>query len=493
MKNKIFYFTCFGFIAGVFLASHIIFSLSLVLFASLLSFMFVLYFSAVSYRKGALLCFCFLLALSLGAWRFGATYPLYPEYFEAKLDEKVKFSGIVVDEPDVRENNQKIVVRVHEGDAETKILVSTFLGEKFQYGDEVALLGKLEKPENFITDQEKEFDYINYLRKDGILYKIDYAEVSNLVPASGFSLQGTLFKIKAGFLEKVSKVIREPESLLLGGLILGERATFSAEMRQDFIDTGTIHIVALSGYNVTIVAEWIIKIFQFLPRNIGLSFGALGIVLFVLMSGGLATAVRAGVMALLALLARSTGRLYDVGRGLLMASVGMIFFNPMILVYDVSFQLSVVATIAVIFLAPRWQKYFSWVTESFGLRDIVSVTFSAYIFVLPIILYKMGNFSLTALPANILVLPFIPATMFFGFFTGFVGVFSYILSIPIGYFAYLLLHYELGVIKTLAGFTWSAFTVSNFPLILVLGFYIYFAYYLFRSEFKKIFTFNEWS
>jgi competence protein ComEC len=110
----------------------------------------------------------------------------------------------------------------------------------------------------------------------------------------------------------------------------------------------------------------------------------------------------------------------------------MVLLNPFVLVYDVSFQLSFIATVAVIFLAPRIEKYFLWITPRFGLRDIITVTCAAYVFVLPFILYKMGNLSLVALPANILILPLIPFTMFLGFMTGFAGIIWYVFAVPFG-------------------------------------------------------------
>ena len=222
---------------------------------------------------------------------------------------------------------------------------------------------------------------------------------------------------KINFLNKMNLAIREPESLLMGGLILGEKSSFNEALRQSFVDTGTIHIVALSGYNVTIVAEWIMKIFSFssFPKNLGIGAGIVTILLFVLMTGGSSTAVRAGIMASLALFARVIGRNYDVARALILAGVFMILINPFVLVFDVSFQLSFIATVAVIFFSPKIEKYFLWITPRFKLRDIISVTCAAYVFVLPFILYKMGNLSLVALPANALILPFIPFTMILGF------------------------------------------------------------------------------
>ena len=169
----------------------------------------------------------------------------------------------------------------------------------------------------------------------------------------------------------------------------------------------------------------------------------------------------------------------------------MILINPFILVYDVSFQLSFIATVAVIFVAPKVEKYFQWVTTKFKLRDIFSVTCAVYIFVLPFILYKMGNLSIVALPANILILPFIPWTMGLGFLTGLAGMISHILAAPVGFISELLLRYELGVISFFANLPFAAFSIANFPLILTLLTYTYFMYMLFGRSIKSFFVLPE--
>ena len=195
-------------------------------------------------------------------------------------------------------------------------------------------------------------------------------------------------------------------------------------------------------------------------------------------------------MATLALVARATGRNYDVGRALILAGVLMIMLNPFLLVFDVSFQLSFIATVAVIFFAPRIEKYFTWVTKKFGLRDIVSVTCAAYIFVFPFILYKMGNFSLVALPANVLILPFIPFTMLLGFVTGFAGLIWHAFAVPFGFISYLFLHYELSIISFFSNLPFAAFSFPNFPLWLTLIIYAYFIYRLFGKNIREFFIDN---
>jgi len=487
MQDRIFFATCFGFIFGVLLRSLVSLNLYTSIFIGVLATALFLIFTLTSKQKWGVIFAVFLLSFSLGVLRFHVADTDAPEVFEFKIEAVASFVGVIVDEPDNRENNQKLTVEVKEDNAKTKVLITTNFGENFRYGDEISFSGKIKKPENFITDQGKNFDYINFLRKDGIFYLMNYGNIEIISRGHGNFLKSFLFSIKEKFLEKMNVAIPAPENLLMGGLILGEKASFSQELRQDFINTGTIHLVALSGYNITIVAEWFMKLFSFLPKNLGIVMGIFAILFFVLMTGGSSTAVRAGVMATLALIARATGRNYDVARALVVAGIIMILLNPFVLVYDVSFQLSFIATVAVIFLAPKFEKYFMWVTPKLGLRDIVSVTSAAYIFVLPFILYKMGNLSLVALPANILVLPLIPLTMLLGFITSFLGFIWYILAVPAGFVSYLILHYELGVIGFLADVPFSAFTIPNFPLWLTILIYVYFVYKLFGRNIKEFF------
>jgi competence protein ComEC len=446
-----------------------------------------LFFALLPRRGWGIIASIFILTFSLGVVRFHMAATPPPKVFESLVGTKVTFAGEILDEPTISPTNQKLKVETKYGGKDTKILLSTGFEEKYAYGDQIIFTGILRKPENFITEQGKEFDYVNYLQKDGIRYVVSYAHADITSRGHGNPIKEALFYIKNKFLEKINFAVASPENLLMGGLILGERAEWESELRQNFIDTGTIHIVALSGYNVTIVAEWFTKIFHFLPLRFSVGAGILSIFLFIVMAGASSTAIRAGIMATLALVARATGRDYDVARALILAGVLMVIINPLVLAYDVSFELSFLATIAVIFLAPRLEKYFLWVTKKFGLQGILSVTTAAYIFVFPFILYKMGNFSLVALPANVLVLPFVPLTMAVGFVTGLLGIIWYGLAIPAGFIAYLLLHYELSVVKILSELPFASFNISYFPLTITILIYAIFTGLLFGRNIKSFF------
>jgi competence protein ComEC len=153
----------------------------------------------------------------------------------------------------------------------------------------------------------------------------------------------------------------------------------------------------------------------------------------------------------------------------------MVFQNPKILRFDSSFQLSFLATLALIYLAPYFEKKFQFITKKFNLRGIVSSTLATQIFVLPLLLYKIGILSFVSLPVNLLILPFIPLTMFFGFLTAASSFIFHVLGIPFGWISYAFTQYELWVVKIFASLPFAAKTISNFPAWLMLMIYAFYA------------------
>jgi len=283
----------------------------------------------------------------------------------------------------------------------------------------------------------------------------------------------------------LSKTIPEPYASFAGGLTIGAKKSIPKDLQEDFKTTGVIHIVVLSGYNITLVADFVMRVFSFLPKYFGISLGSIGIVLFVLMTGASATAVRASIMALLAILARTTGRVYEITWALFITAFLMVLHNPKILRFDTSFQLSFLATLSLIYLSPKLKEKFSWVPEKWQFREIVSSTIAAQVFVLPLLLYKIGDLSLVALPVNFLILVFVPLTMVLVFLAGGVGVFSALLAMPLGWASYLLLRYEIFIVEFFAKLPFAAVGIKYFPLWLMLAVYFLYAILIFRLNGKN--------
>ena len=398
-----------------------------------------------------------------------------------KIGQRVLLIGVVSDEPEQKENYVRLVLETKD---KSKILVYVQNYPKFKYGDKLKITGLLKKPENFnnkmlpnfsdsrnyasFSDNDNNFSWSAYLAKDGIYYEMFYPQVEFISGGNGFWLKEKLFALKEKFLSAIAKVVPEPHSAFLGGITIGAKEGLPKDLQEKFRMTGVAHIVALSGYNITIVAETIMLFFSFLPQYLAIGGGVIGVILFAIMTGASATVLRASIMALLALTARATGRIYTVSWALFLAGFFMVLQNPKILRFDTSFQLSFLATLGLIYISPIVKNKLGFVTDRFNLREIFSATISAQIAVLPLLVYKTGLFSIVGLPVNFLILPFIPLTMFFGFAVGILGMFSSLLSPPFAWASYALLQYELFIVDIFAKLPFAAINISGFSEVFLI-------------------------
>ncbi|MDQ5958102.1 MAG: hypothetical protein QG665_450 [Patescibacteria group bacterium] len=477
-----------GFVLGVIIAPAKVWLAGEILAVICLGLVFlIVYFSR---RQRRLLYFFLgfvLVGAGVGIWRF-QNYSVDMSPLRGHLGQDVQFDGVVVDSPDERDNSTRLTVRSTV--TKEKILVVTSPYQRVDYGDLIRVAGLLSKPENFETDTGREFDYISYLKVRGINYQVASAKVQILESGHGFWLYQKLFQIKKAFLQKINEVIPEPQTSFLAGLLVGERRGLGEEINTAFRRTGLSHIVVLSGYNMTIVAEAImIFLSYFLSFYLTLFFGAVGIGLFAVMVGGGATVVRASIMALLAIWARATGRVYSATLGLFIAGSLMVVINPLVLANDVGFQLSFLATLGLIYLSTPIEKRLGLISNKLGLRAIVATTIAAQIAVLPWLLYKIGEISIVALPANILVVPVVPLVMFLGFLTGLFGFVSVYLSLIFSYLTFILLSYALVVVDFFSSFPLATIQVPEIPWwvvgLLYLIMIFWFKYYLSTTEDKN--------
>jgi len=284
----------------------------------------------------------------------------------------------------------------------------------------------------------------------------------------------------------------EPYASLAGGVVIGGKTGLGTDLQNAFVRSGLVQIIVLSGYNVMVVAEWVMAALALTPlsKRWGAGAGALAILLFVGVAGASATALRAMLMAFIALYARGTGRTYAASRALLFVVLLMLVWNPLYLAFDPGFGLSVAATAGLIWLAPvleQWLLRFRRVRQvqrsetlsenavspaksPFWLNALAT-TLAAQIAVLPLLLYDTGNLSLVAVPANLLVMPFMPLAMSFSALAGLAGMaFSLApaLGMALAFPGYLANGYLLFIAEKSAGLPLAALTLPPFPFWLVL-------------------------
>ncbi|MBI4114574.1 MAG: ComEC/Rec2 family competence protein [Candidatus Niyogibacteria bacterium] len=265
-------------------------------------------------------------------------------------------------------------------------------------------------------------------------------------------------------MKSIGDILPEPHASFLGGLTVGARRSMPQDLLDDFRKVGVIHIVVLSGYNVTIIARALAGFLGlFLPWMASIFAGIIGIILFTILTGAAAPVVRASIMAIFIYTAHATGKVNRVIIALLIAGTFMLIQNPKILRFDPSFQLSFVATLGLIYLAPYFERKLQWLPKRFNIREAATATISAQIAVTPLILSMMGTFSVVALPVNMLVLLSVPYAMFFGFIAGVLGWISHIIAFPFTWIAYLLLEYELRIVDIFSSLPFAQISIPYFP------------------------------
>jgi competence protein ComEC len=336
----------------------------------------------------------------VAAYSLIAPAPKTPE-LDALINTKVALTGVIVADPDIRETSAHLTLEVskispsgssassataiiYDSGRKTRVLVFADRFTDVAYGDEVVVEGKLKKPEAFETDSNRTFDYPHYLLAHGITHQVSFPHITVLSHDNGNPVVASLISLKHFLLSGMQKALPEPESALLAGLLLGEKQSLGEKITESFRNAGVVHIIVLSGYNVALVINAVLFIAQsFLPRLAALSTAGVAIVAFAIMTGASETTIRASIMALIVLLARFLHRPTDGIRILLIAAAGMALFNPYLVLFDLSYQLSILATLGLILFSDKIAKRIPAIPETLGLREIVSTTIATQITVLP--------------------------------------------------------------------------------------------------------------
>jgi competence protein ComEC len=377
------------------------------------------------------------------------------------FDVTTVFSGIIVNDPVPSGGSQKVVLELEEP-LRGHILLTLAPYPTFEYGDRLSGEGAIERPEPA--------GYAAYLAKERVSGVVSFPAVGRTGSGFGSPIRASLFSVKHAVVDAFKRVLPAPQAAFMSGLTVGERGEFSSGFKDAMQRSGTTHLVALSGYNISIVV-WVAMAFflTFMSRRWSFALATLVVVGFVLMTGAEASVVRAAIMGILALSAREVGRRFDVRNAIAFAGVAMVIANPKVLLFDVGFQLSFLALMGIVYLGPALRSvsrlspgegFLSW-------RENLVTTTAAQLAVVPLLIGQFGGFSLTSLIANVLVLSAVPFTMGIGFIVAAASFLSYYLSLVLGWVAWVLLSYEMLVIELFSALSVPIAPAVSWLLVLV--------------------------
>jgi len=368
--------------------------------------------------------FLFILII-ISPFYFWRLYHL-PQY-QIPENQTVKIRGTVSKETYLKGSYQIIEV------GSLLIMTNRFPG--YFYGDQLIITGKFEKqlPGSFQSQYIALFPTIEKEEKD-----------FNLIGKS--NLKRWLLKTKGHIEERINRSLTEPEASLLLGIILGMKKQIPENFWHSLRETGTLHLVVVSGQNVSLLAGMLLELFvYFFKRRLAIILASLGIILYVVMVGGEPPVVRAGLMALGFYFGQFIGRESHLYSILFFTVILMLLLSPLIL-FDISFQLSLAATLGIVFIYPLFKEKKSLFILPF-LSEGFWVTISAQLTTLPILLINFGQISWLSPLVNTLVLPTIPFIMVLGSLLVIASFISSLLSQLLSWFVWLFLGYFVNVVN----------------------------------------------
>jgi competence protein ComEC len=420
------------------------------------------------------LCVLFLL---LGALRYDVALPHFDEstlaYYNGRGE--VTVIGVVADEPEVRDRyvNLRVGARYLELEGQGREIKGLALLRaprypSYAYGDQLQIEAELETPPEF-----EDFSYRDYLARQGIHSMVRFGQITRLSQGHGDPFHRTVYALKGRLQATIAHLFPEPSASLLTGILLGIETGIPASLMEDFNKTSTTHIIAISGFNVAVLAGAIGLLTR---RFLGIYRSALvsivAIIVYTILVGADAAVVRAAIMGGLSLLAIIAGRRAYALASLALAAFLMTLWNPLLL-WDIGFQLSFAATLGLVLLVPPLEARLEGLLSRLlskerakGMVRLLSepliVTLAAQLAVWPLTIYYFHRFSLISPLSNFLIIPAQPGVMMIGGMATLAGFFHPYLGQPIAWVAWLFLAYTITVVELTARLPFTSLELGHF-------------------------------
>ncbi len=403
-------------ISGIFICFEILFlagawlgvSIALPLFAVLTVFAAcacVCVFA--SNRRLLIVCAC-ALGFCIGILR--GQMCIKPSEYAGFENQKVIIDArIVSDIHKARANMQSFEI-LPQGRYRQKISVLTFSRDNYFYGQRIYAIGKLKAPSS-----SGSFDYKKYMQARGVYSEMFNPEIYILSvhPRAGpvyFALLAKHF-IYGRFFARLPN----QRAALLVALIIGQKDLMSADIVAQFNRAGVAHLIAVSGFILTLTLVFAERLKVYTGRFAALSLCLLIAVIYIIMADFASGVFRAAIMAGLYVAAKSFGRQYSIFPVLTLTAAILVLFNPLIIKYDIGFMLSFLSILGIVLFSPILQRMFFFVPAKFGIRQIIAITFAAQIITTPITLYYFSQLSAVAPLANLLVVPVVEFCLALGY------------------------------------------------------------------------------
>lgn len=351
------------------------------------------------------------------------------------LNEKITFEAVVSEDPKSGLLDQQLDVTLQNPyRGEVRLYIPLY--PNYSYGEVLIVTGKIIESAS------------------GRLYYLNRPLIEDTGLNRGGYLKLKLFSFKESLVAKIFQVFPQEKAAFLSGLLFGERTEFSDSFIASLKNSGTTHLVALSGYNISIITISLGSILvYFVKRRTAFLLSILFVIAFVVMTGAEESVVRAAIMGMVFLISQQSSRLYSIRNAITLTAAIMLLFNPDLLIFNVGFQLSFAALMGMVYIQPLLKRFLEKLLKVeikkgfLNWQENTLQTISAQLAAFPIIISTFGYFSPWSLLANVLILGLMPITMSLGFVTVALGLISYHLSLLAAWITGLFLGYEIFIIN----------------------------------------------
>jgi competence protein ComEC len=429
-----------------------------------------------------------LAALFFGAARIAVHVPDVNHGHVAAFNDTgiVRLQAIVCADPDRRDQSTLLRLEVEEvtainedGSLETPrpahgYLLAYIPGRvPWQYGDRLLLEGKPVTP-----PEGEEFSYRDFLARKDVYTYLTYPKIRLIEIGAGNPLLAAIYRLREWAYHEIYHLFPSPEAPLLAGILLGLERDIPEDIGRAFRDTGTAHIIAISGFNIAILAQLFSNLFGKVFSRWWAMVAAIAAVCgYTILVGAAASVMRAAIMGSMALLAQQLGRRSTGFNGLALTAAAMCLFNPR-LPWDPSFQLSFMATLGLMVYGDRFQGGFTnWLEQRLPVEtarkiaapvgEYILLTLAAQLMTLPVILYHFQRLSISSFLANPLILPAQPLVMILSGLAVIAGLVSDPLAHLLASLAWPLSAYTIRVVEWMAQIQWGVLVLDEFNMITV--------------------------
>jgi competence protein ComEC len=459
----------------------------LVLACGLIPFALIPFLS--SSKKTLIIAGLCLLALFGGAIRYPSLFPPADEHSLRSHNDVgiVEMQGMVTEEPDIRDryclltfSASEITVNGEKKEVSGTALVRVPRYPAYHYGDVLKVTGRLKTPHQF-----EDFDYRTLLARRGIYSVIYYPEVELLARGQGSKPLQWIYSLRGRLSVSLTRALPEPQGSLAQGILLGLRGNIPDSLNQAFSRTGTAHLLAISGLNISIIIALLLSLFTLLfgrQRSIYIWLTLALIWLYALLAGMHPPVIRATIMGSLFLIAVHLGRQGSGIIALAFAAAVMVAIQPHLL-WSVSFQLSFLAMAGLILLYPYFQTWGGKgiarlfkneekiVSTASIVTDVLAASLAAIVAVAPLIAYNFGIVSLVGLPTTFFSLPALPFIIVTSALVAFVGLIASVAAQVTGWLAWLFLSYLVLLVEGFDALPYASLEVPAISAWHVLGYY----------------------